>query len=39
MFGPKLQDGLTQAGSAVNLLWKPDSPAQVVPVVDPEYSG
>ncbi|WP_035971134.1 aminomethyltransferase [Bradyrhizobium sp. WSM3983] len=36
---PSLQDGLDQAGSAVKLLWKPNTPSVANPVVPPEYSG
>lgn len=39
MEGPKLAGALQQAGSAVNLLWKPNSPAEVVPVVPAEFAG
>lgn len=36
---PSLQDGIDKAGSAVNLLWKPDAPVWSVPIVQPEYVG
>ncbi len=39
MHGPSLQDGLDRAGSAIRLLWKPDAPAEAVPVVPPEMAG
>lgn len=39
MQGPTLADGLAQAGTAVKLLWKPNSPAEKVPVVKPEFEG
>jgi len=34
-----LQQGLDQAGSAVDLLWKPGAPAWKPPRVDDEYAG
>jgi vanillate/3-O-methylgallate O-demethylase len=36
---PSLQDGIDRAGSAVNLLWKPDAPPWNPPVVPPEFVG
>lgn len=36
---PSLQDGIENAGSAVNLLWKPDAPPWNPPVVPPEFVG
>ena len=39
MATPSLQDGIDQAGSAVDLLWKPGTTAWSVPVVQPEYVG
>lgn len=39
MTGPSVQDGIDQAGSAVNLLWKPDAPAWTPEVIEPEYAG
>jgi len=34
-----LQDGITQAGSPVELLWQQHPPAWAPPVVQPEYAG
>jgi vanillate/3-O-methylgallate O-demethylase len=34
-----LQDAIDRAGDAVKLLWKPNTPAQKVPVVPPEFNG
>jgi vanillate/3-O-methylgallate O-demethylase len=39
MTGPSVQDGMDKAGSAVNLLWKPDAKAWTPEVVLPEYAG
>ena len=39
MTKPSVQDGLDKAGSAVNLLWKPNSAAWCPEVVLPEYAG
>lgn len=39
MGNPSVQDGIEQAGSAVNLLWKPGVEPWSVPVVAPEYAG
>lgn len=36
---PSLQDGIDAAGSAVNLLWKPDAPPWSPPVVPAEFTG
>src|SRR6476661_6953927 len=36
---PSLQEAIEKAGSPINLIWKPNAPAWVPPVVDPEYSG
>ena len=36
---PSLQEGIDRAGSAVNLLWKPDAPPWNPPVVPPEFVG
>jgi vanillate/3-O-methylgallate O-demethylase len=36
---PSLQDGIERAGSAVNLLWKPDAPPWNPPVVPAEFDG
>jgi len=36
---PSVQDGMDKAGSAVDLLWKPDAKAWVPEVVEPEYAG
>ncbi len=34
-----LQQGIDQAGSAVQLLWKPGAPPWKPPIVDDEYAG
>lgn len=39
MTGPSVQDGIDEAGSAVNLLWKPDAPAWTPEVIEPQYAG
>lgn len=39
MPAPSVQDGLDKAGSAVNLLWKPEAPPWFPEVVLPEYAG
>jgi vanillate/3-O-methylgallate O-demethylase len=39
MAPPSLQDGIDRAGSAVNLLWKPNVEPWKVPVVQPEFVG
>ncbi|GAA3339291.1 aminomethyltransferase family protein [Curtobacterium pusillum] len=39
MATPSVQDGIDQAGSAINLLWKPGVSPWSVPVVAPEYAG
>lgn len=39
MTTPSVQDGIHQAGSPINLLWKPDSPAWFPEVVEREYAG
>lgn len=39
MAGPNLQDAITQAGSPMKLLWKPNSQPWQVPVIQPEYVG
>ena len=39
MTGPSVQDGIDKAGSAVNLLWKPDAPAWLPEVIEPQYVG
>ncbi len=39
MPAPSLQEGIDRAGSAVNLLWKPDAPPWNPPVVPPEFVG
>ncbi|WP_067899613.1 aminomethyltransferase family protein [Nocardia vaccinii] len=39
MAGPTLHDGIEQAGSAVDLLWKPGTPAWTPEVVEKEYAG
>jgi len=39
MPAPSLQDGIDRAGSAVNLLWKPDAPPWNPPVVPSEFVG
>ncbi|GAA3918401.1 aminomethyltransferase family protein [Microbacterium invictum] len=36
---PTLQDAIDQAGSPIELLWKPGAPAWTVPVVEPEFAG
>lgn len=36
---PNVQESMEKAGGAVNLLWRPNTPAPVVPVVKPEFSG
>jgi len=36
---PTLQDAIDEAGSPIQLLWKPGAPAWTVPVVEPEFSG
>jgi vanillate/3-O-methylgallate O-demethylase len=36
---PNLQEAIDKAGSPMKLLWKPNSKAATVPVIDPEYSG
>lgn len=38
MQGPSVEDALRNAGSAVKMLWKPNSPSEVVPVVPPEFT-
>ena len=39
MPAPSLQEGIDRAGSAVNLLWKPDAPPWNPPVVPAEFVG
>jgi glycine cleavage system aminomethyltransferase T len=39
MNGPSVQDTLERAGSAVKMLWKPNTPPPAVPVVPPEFNG
>ncbi|MFT4084098.1 MAG: hypothetical protein QM638_16090 [Nocardioides sp.] len=39
MAAPTLQDGLEAAGSAVNLLWKPNAAPWTPEVIEPEYAG
>ena len=39
MPAPTLQQGIDQAGSPVNLLWKPDAPPWNPPVVPAEFVG
>ena len=39
MATPSLQDGIDRAGSAVRLLWKPNSAPWTPEVVDREYAG
>ena len=39
MATPSVQDGLDRAGSAVNLLWKPNAGPWFPDVVLPEYAG
>lgn len=39
MEATSLQQALDQAGSAVNLLWRPNAPSPTVPVVPPEFAG
>lgn len=34
-----LQQGIDQAGSAIDLLWKPGAPPWKPPIVDDEYAG
>ena len=36
---PSLQQALDNAGSAVKLLWKPNTPTSKVPVVRPEFTS
>jgi glycine cleavage system aminomethyltransferase T len=39
MPAPSLQEGIDRAGSALNLLWKPDAPPWKPPVVPAEFVG
>nr|WSY49864.1 aminomethyl transferase family protein [Streptomyces sp. NBC_00886] len=39
MAAPSLQDGIDQAGSAVELLWKPDAEPWLPEGLDDEYAG
>lgn len=39
MNGLNLQEAIDQAGSPIQLLWKPGAPAWSVPVIEPEYAG
>lgn len=39
MDAPSLQEALDQAGSPVNLFWKPDAPPFAPEVLEPEYAG
>ncbi len=36
---PSLQDGINEAGSPVELLWRPDDAPWTPPIVEPEYAG
>lgn len=39
MAPPNLQEAIEKAGSPMRLLWKPNSKAATVPVIQPEYAG
>ena len=39
MTPPSLQDGIEQAGSPINLVWKPDPTPLTPEVLPPEYAG
>ena len=39
MSGPSLQDGIDQAGSPMQLLWRPNTPPFTVPVLPPEFTN
>ncbi len=39
MAPPNLQEAIETAGSPMKLMWKPNSKAATVPVIQPEYAG